>query len=116
MKSSNTDAAQAFFNLLPIYYFIEATQQAPKRIGYSFEDYHCVYGKDPEADPGDEFDGVQLTFVDEVWNMSETEFFQGLIQAAEFRIKSHGSDAEQIRKIISEIESEIRKISHPIEG
>ncbi|MFK3649426.1 hypothetical protein ACI2IY_13480 [Lysobacter enzymogenes] len=85
MNAANIDAAKAIYKLLPTDLFLIAIDRALRRKGFSYNDYTCVFGRDSEADPGEEFEGVQLIFIEEEINISELETYEGILRAiAEF--------------------------------
>ncbi|QWP76599.1 hypothetical protein J5226_23990 [Lysobacter sp. K5869] len=115
MNLANINAAAALYKVLPPNLFLVAIEGAPQRRGFGYNDYTCVFGKDPEADPGDEFDGVQLIFVTEKITISEQEAYEGVLKAiAEFSA-SHPQLIARLEGASALIAREIEALRKPLD-
>ncbi|QQP98183.1 hypothetical protein [Lysobacter enzymogenes] len=81
MSAANIDAAKAIYKLLPTDLFLVAVDRALQKKGFGYNDYTCIFGRDSEADPEEEFEGVQLIFIEEEVNISELEAYEGILKA-----------------------------------
>lgn len=107
MKSVNVDAAEAIYKILPPDLFLIAINRAPLRKGFGYNDYTCIFGNDPETDPGEEFDGVQLIFITEEINISELEAYEGIRKAIAKFSTSHPELTQKIENALTLIIREI---------
>lgn len=116
MKSINIDAAKAIYKTLPIDLFLTAIDRAPQRKGFGYNDYTCIFGRDPDTDPGEEFDGVQLIFITETIEISEAEAYEGILKAiAEFSA-THPELAVMLEIFSTRIIQEIEALRTPNSG
>lgn len=88
MSRCNRDIARQVFSALPASLFVKAVGDAIARIGFGYNGYNCLYGRDGEADSGERFDGVWLLLINEERVIPELDLFEGVLEAcAEFLAK-----------------------------
>ena len=95
---------------MPVEFFIESVGNALARFGFGYNDYICIFGQDPETDPGEEFDGVRVSLLGEEHMMPELDLFEGLMDACIYILSRHPGTEPELKIKIDVVAKEIRKL------
>lgn len=107
---NNRQIAQEIFTLLPVNFFLRVARNAPARTGFEYNDYICIFGQDPEADPGEDFDGVRICLLSEEHIITELDLFEGALDACAYYLSRHPDIASELKEITDAINQEIAKL------
>ncbi|WP_157753862.1 hypothetical protein [Lysobacter capsici] len=107
---NNRQIAQEIFTLLPVNFFLSVARKAPARTGFGYNDYICIFGQDPEADPGEEFDGVRISLLSDEHIITELDLFEGALDACDYYLSRHPGIASELEEIIDALNQEIAKL------
>lgn len=107
---NNRQIAQDTLTFLPVEFFLTVARNAPTRTGFIYNDYICTFGQDPEADPGEDFDGVRICLLGEEHIITELDLFEGALDACAYYLSRHPGIASELKEITDAINQEIAKL------
>lgn len=104
---NNRQIAQEILTLLPVGFFLRVARNAPTRTGFVYNDYICTFGQDPEADPGEEFDGVRICLLSDEHIITELDLFEGALDSCAYFLSRHPGIASELKEITDALNQEI---------